>query len=110
MEGGVLLRVQGLQKGAGRVALEIGTELVHLVKDDDGVGGAGTLDAAQDPARESSHVGFAVAADFGLVVHAAKGNADVLAAEGACDALSKGCLSHSGRAPEAENRRAHVTF
>ena len=78
VEGAVLLRVQGFQEGAGGIALEIGPELVHLVKDDYGVGGSGPLDSAEDTAGKGAHVGFAVTADLRLVVHATKGNPDVL--------------------------------
>ena len=108
VEGAVLLRVQGFQQGAGRVALEVGGELVDLVQDDDRIGRAGAQEAVQDPARKGAHVGFPVAADLRLVVHAAEGDADVLAPEGPCHALSEAGLAHAGRAVQAQDRGLHV--
>ena len=108
MEGAVLLRVQGLQQRAGRIALEVGGELVDLVQDDDRIGGAGPEDAVQDPAREGAHVGFPVAADLRLVVHAAEGDAHVLAPEGPRHAFAEAGLAHARRAVQAQDRGLHV--
>ena len=48
-------------------------------------------------------VGAAVAADLGLVAHAAEGDADELAAEGAGDRLAERRLADAGRADEGED-------
>ena len=108
VEGAVLLRIQGLEQRAGRVALEVGGELVDLVQDDDRIGGAGPLEAVQNPARKGAHIGFPVAADLRLVVHAAEGDAHVLATEGPGDRPAEAGLSHAGRAVQAQDRGLHV--
>ena len=82
MEGGVLLRVESLQQCRRRIALEIGRELVYLVEDYHRIRGAGTAYAVEYPARQGSHIGLPVAPDFSFVVHAAQGNAHILAAQG----------------------------
>ncbi len=110
MEGGVLLRVQGFQQGAGRVSLEIRRQFVNLVQDNHRIGGAGALDAVQDTARKGTHIGFAVTANLGLVVHAAQGYPYIFAPERASDALAKGGFTYSGRAPQAQDGRLHVAL
>ena len=79
VESGVLLGIQGLQQGGGRVAVDVFRHLVDFVEDDDGVGGAGALDGLDDTARHGADVGLAVAADFRLVVQAAEGDPSILA-------------------------------
>src|SRR5581483_6174880 len=50
-------------------------------------------------------IGAAVAADLGLVVHAAERHAHELAVHGARDRLAERGFSHAGRADEAQDRR-----
>ena len=73
VEGVVLFRIQHLQQGAGRVATPVGAHLVDLVEQEEGVGGLGLFHRLDDLAGHRADVGAAVAADLGLVTHAAEG-------------------------------------
>src|SRR5205823_10805299 len=59
-------------------------------------------------ARQRADVGAAVAADLGLVVHAAERDALELAPRGARDRLAERGLAHAGRADEAQDRALAV--
>jgi hypothetical protein len=108
-EGGVLLGVEGLEEGRGRVAAQAGAdELVELVEDDHRVAAAGALHGLDEAAGEGADVRASVAADLGVVAHAAERDADVLAAESLGDAAAEGGLADAGRADEAEDRAALV--
>jgi hypothetical protein len=78
-EGVVLLRVQHFQQRAGRVAAEVHAQLVDLVEQEQRVAGAHLGQALQHLARHGADVGAAVAADLGLVAHAAQRHAHELA-------------------------------
>ena len=78
-EGVVLRRVEHLEQRRRRVALVRDAELVHLVEEEDGVRRAGLLHPLDDAARHGADVGAPVAADVGLVAHAAERDAHVLA-------------------------------
>ena len=60
--------------------------------------------ALDDPARQRADVRAAVAADLGLVAHAAQRDADELAPQRARDRLAERRLADAGRADEAEDR------
>ena len=79
-EGRVLLGVEDFQKRRRRIAAEVRAELVDLVEHEDRVVRARLANALDDPAGHGADVGPAVAADLGLVVHAAQADADELAA------------------------------
>ena len=64
----------------------------------------GLLHALDDLPGERADVGAAVAADGGLVVHAAERDADELAPERARDAAAERRLADAGRPDEAEDR------
>jgi len=83
----VLLRVEDLEQGRGRVALETGADLVDLVEHDQRVGGLAGLDRLEELARHRADVGPAVALDFSLVPHPAEGKAVELAAQTPGDGL-----------------------
>ena len=51
-----------------------------------------------------------MAADFGFVVHAAQGNANELAAQGAGDGLAQRGLAHSRRSDETEDGPLQVAL
>ncbi|CAM9713450.1 unnamed protein product, partial [Heterosigma akashiwo] len=64
----VLLRVQHLEQGRGRVPpTGVPAQLVHLVQQQHGVPGARLLQRGQDAARQRPDVRAPVAADLGLV-------------------------------------------
>ena len=103
-EGRVLLRVEDFEEGGGGVAAEVGAELVDLVEHEDRVVGRRLANPLDDPPGHGGDVGAAVAADLGLVVHAAQADPDELAAQGLGDALAQRRLAGAGRAGEAEDR------
>ena len=80
-EGVVLLRVEHLEQRRRRIAAEVGAELVDLVEDEDRVLRLGAAQPLDDLAGQRADVGAAVAADLGLVAHAAERDAHELAAE-----------------------------
>ncbi len=104
VEGVVLLRVEHLQQRAGGVAAEVGGHLVHLVEQEDRVGAAAALHVLDDLARHRPDVRPPVAADLGLVAHAAQRDAHEGAPRGPGDAAAQRGLAHPGGAHEAEDR------
>ncbi len=107
-EGEVLLRIQHLEQGRGGIAAKIRAELVHLVEHEDGIVRAGALDALDDASGQRADVGATVAADLGLVPHAAERDADELAPHRAGDRAPQRGLAHAGRPREAEDRALQV--
>ncbi len=102
----VLRRVEHLEQGGGRVARpRAGAELVDLVEQHDGVHRAGLGDRLHDAARLRPDVGAPVAADLGLVAHAAEGDAHELAAHGPGDRLAERRLADA-RGPDQRDDRA----
>ncbi len=104
-EARVLLRVEHLEQRRRRVAVEAALpELVDLVEHQHGVLRLGAAQRLDDVARQRADVGAPVAADLGLVVHAAERDALELAAGGARDRLAERGLAHARRADEAQDR------
>ena len=68
----VLLRVEHLEHRRRRVALDAPAELVDLVEHHHAVARAGLADALDDVAGQRADIGAPVAADLGLVMHAAE--------------------------------------
>ena len=85
-------------------------ELVDLVEHEHRVVRAGLLHALDDAPRERADVGAAVAADLGLVAHAAQGDAHELAPQRARDGLAERGLADAGRADEAQDRALLVAL
>ena len=100
----VLRRVEDLEQRRGRVAPVVGPDLVDLVEHDDRVHGPGLAQGPHQPARLGPDVGAAVAADLGLVAHAAQRHADELAPEGVGHRLAERRLADTGRADEGQDR------
>ena len=109
-EGVVLRRVEHFEQGRGGIAAEVGAELVDLVEHHDRVARAGLAELGDDPAGHRADVGAAVAADVGLVAHAAQGDADELAAHRFGDALAQRRLADAGRARRSRGSPAPPTF
>ena len=99
----VLLRVEHLQHRRRRVAAVVGGELVDLVEQDDRVDRAGLLHRRDDAAGHGADVGAAVAANLGLVAHAAEADADELAAHRGGDRAAEAGLADARRADQAED-------
>ena len=100
----VLLGVEHLEQRRRRIAAVVGADLVDLVEHEHRVRGAGLVDALDDAAGQRADVGPAVAADLGLVAHAAERDADELAVEGAGDRAPERGLADARRPDEAEDR------
>src|SRR6185369_4898866 len=109
-EGIVLLRIENLQQGAGRVATEVQADLVHLVEHEYRIVGAAAVDLLNDPARKGTDIGTAMAADLRFVPHPSEGDADELAPQCPGDGTPETGLSHSRRTHKAEDRPLHVLF
>src|SRR6185312_7081111 len=102
-ESRVLLRIEHFEQRRGRIALKAGAELVDLIQHEYRVAGAGLAQPVDDVARQGTDIGAAMAADLGLIVHAAQARAHELEAERPRDTLTEGRLTHSRRAHEAED-------
>ena len=96
-EGDVLLRVQHLQQGTGRVPLMAHAHLVHLVNEEDGTGTLDYLQSLYNLAGHCPHVGAAVSLDFRLVPHSPHGKAEEGLVHGAGNGAAHAGLSHAGR-------------
>src|SRR4051794_10191312 len=100
----VLRRVEHLEQGRAGVAAPVGADLVDLVEEDDRVHRAGVAQGAHQAARQRADVRAAVAADLGLVAHAAQRHADELASHGAGDRLADRGLAGAGRPDQGQDR------
>ena len=100
----VLRRVEHLEQRRARVAAPVGADLVDLVEQDHRVHRAGVAQGTHQPARQRADVGAPVAADLGLVAHAAERHAHELAAGRAGDRLADRGLAGAGRADQREDR------
>ena len=109
-EGVVLLGVQNLQQGAGRITVVGDGQLVDLIEHHDGIGDPALLDAVHDPAGHGADVGPAVAADVRLVADAAQAHAGILAVQGPGDALADAGLAGTGGADKAEDGAGLLFF
>ena len=97
-EGVVLLRVEDLEQRRRRIAAEVRGHLVDLVEQEDRVDRAGLLHHLDDLARERADVGPPVAADLGLVAHAAERQPHELAVQRSGDRLGERRLADARRA------------
>ena len=100
----VLLGVEHLEEGRRRVAAEVHRHLVDFVQQEERVLRARLLHHLDDLARERADVGPAVAADLGLVAHAAERQAHEVAVHRAGDRLGQRRLAHARGAGEGEDR------
>ncbi len=103
-EGAVLLRVQDLQKGAGRVPVIGHGQLVHLIENHDRVGDATLLDSVHDPSGHGTDIGPPVAPDIRLIPDAAQADTDVLSLQGFGDTLADTGLAGSGGSHKEQDR------
>ena len=104
VEGAVLLRVEHLEQRRRRIAAEVGRHLVDLVEQEDRVLRAGLLQRLDDLARQRADVRAAVAADLGLVAHAAQRQPHELASGRLRDRSRERRLADAGRSHEAQDR------
>ena len=104
VEGVVLLGIEHLEQSRGRIAAEIGAHLVDLVEQEQRVRGLGLAHRLDDLAGHRADIGAPVAADLGLVAHAAERHAHELAAGRLRDRLAERGLADAGRADQAQDR------
>jgi hypothetical protein len=102
-KGVILLRVQDLEQGAGRVSPKVFPELVDLVEHEHGIVRAGLFDAMNNPAGKRAHIGATVPSNLRLVPHSAKGYASEFSAHGFRDGPAKTGFSGTGRAVKAQD-------
>ena len=107
-EGVVLLGIEHFEQRARRIAAEIHAHLVDFVEQEQRIAHADLGHVLQDLARHRADVGAAVAADLGLVAHAAQRHAHELAVGRARDRLAERGLAHAGRADQAQDRRLQL--
>ena len=102
-EGVIQLGIEDFHQRGRRIAAEVRGHLVHFIENEDGVDGAGLLHHLDDLAGQGADVGAAMAANFGLVAHAAERDADKLAAGGVADGHGQRSLADAWRPDEAED-------
>ena len=103
-EGGVLFGIQSFEQRRSRIAAEVASDLVDFVEHEDRIFGLGPANALDDLSRQRADVSAPMAANLGLVVHAAQRDADELASQRARDRLAQRGLAHARRSDEAEDR------
>ena len=108
LEGGVLLRVQHLQQRRRRIAAEVRGHLVDLIQHEDRVLRSGLLHRLDNLSRQRADVGAAMAANLGLVAHAAQRHAHELAARRLGNRHAQRGLADARRPDEAENRALRI--
>ena len=107
-EGRVLLGVEHLEHRRRRVAAVVRAHLVDLVDHEQRVVRARVAQRADDHAGHRADVGPPVAADLGLVAHAAHRDALEPALEGGRDRAPERSLADARRPDEAQDRAARV--
>ena len=107
-EAAVLLAVKRLKKGGRRVAPIVRAELIDLVEHHQRVARLGLDDAGDDAARHRADIGFAVAADLGLVMYAAERDAHALAACRPGDRHGNARLARAGRADKTDQSALYL--
>ena len=98
VEGRVLLRIEHFQQRRGRIAAEVHRHLVDFIEQEQRIVHARLRHVLHDLAGHRADVGAAMAADLGLIAHAAQRHAHELAVGRARDALAERGLAHARRA------------
>ena len=106
--GAVLFGIQHFQQCGAGVAPVVRTHLVNFVQQQHRVAGSGLGHGGHDTTGHRAHIGLAVAADVGLVMNTAQGNANHLAVQAARNGIGNGGLAHARRANQAQNLRRHL--
>ena len=102
-EGAVLLGIQYLQQGGGRIAAVIIAELIYLIQQQHGIGAAGLLDGIDDTTGHTAYISFPMAADLGFIFDTAQRDTSIAASHRLRDAAYDGGFAHAGRAHKAED-------
>ena len=99
----VLRRIEHFEQRRRRIAAPVGAQLVDLVEQDHRIHRAGIAQRAHQPAGQRADIGAPMAADLGLVPHAAERHPDELPAGGPGDRLANRGLAGSRRADQRQN-------
>ena len=102
-EGVVLFGVQHFQQRRRRVAAIVGGHFVDLVQQEDRVTHADGLHGLDDAPRQRADIRPAVAANLGLIVHAAQRDAGELAAQRAGNRMAQRGFADAWRANQTED-------
>jgi hypothetical protein len=100
-EGRILLGVEHLEQRRGRITLDAAAELVDLVQHHHAIARPRPADPLNDVPGQRPDICTAVAANFGLVVHAAEADPDKFSARRSRDALAQRGLADTGRTDKA---------
>ena len=108
VEGVVLLGIEHFKQRRRRIAAEIGAHLVDLVEQEQRVRGLRLAHRLDDLAGHRADIGPPMAADLGLVAHAAERHAHELAPGRLRDRLAERGLADAGRADQAQDRSGQL--
>ncbi|KAF5046210.1 hypothetical protein DSECCO2_473240 [anaerobic digester metagenome] len=101
--GVILLGIEDFEQRGRGVSPEIRAHLVHFVQAEDGIVEFDALERLDDLAGQRADIGAPMAADLGLVAHAAQGQAHELAAHGLGDGLGERRLADAGGADQTKD-------
>ena len=100
----ILLRIQHLQKCGRRITTKISSHLVDFIKQEHGVHATTRLHTVNNTARHRADIGTAMAADFGLVTHAAQRYARKFALNRLGNTACQARLAHARGTNKTEDR------
>ena len=100
----ILFWIEHFEQGRGRVATEVHRHLVDFVQHEDGIPGAGLLHHLKNLARQGANVCPAMAANLGLIAHAAEGKPDEFAPGSLRDRHAQRGLADARGTHKAQNR------
>ena len=103
-ESDILLPVQHLQKGRGRIALIITAHLVDLIQKHQRIADSGLAQSLHQTAGHSAHIRLPVAPDLRLVPNASQADPNIFLVQSARHRAGNGGFPRSGRAHQTENR------
>ena len=102
----VLLGVEHLEQGRGRVAAEVVAQLVDLVEHEHRVAAGAAAQPLDDLAGQGADIGAPVAADLGLVPDTAQGQAVERPSHGPRHRLAQGGLAGPGGTDKTQDGAA----
>ena len=103
----VLFRIQHLKQCRGRITAHIHTHLVHFIQQEQRVFHRDLAHVLQNLARHGTDIRTTMAADFGLVAHAAQRHAHEFAVGGTRDRLAQRSLAHPRRTDQTQDGCLH---
>ena len=110
MKCSVLFRVKHFEEGRGGVSLAVGTHLVYFVQDKYRIGGACLYQILDNPSWHGAHVGLAMTANLGFIMHATQRHTDVLTLQSSSNGTTQRGFSYTRRAIQADDGRFHIAL